>query len=99
MPFTVRAHTPLHRLALAASLATLGAPAMAQVAPATPAAPWAQSAHYERGEGRMGAHDPAKMQAMMAKHQADLKTSLSITPVQEGAWASYTAAMQPPVNM
>ena len=46
----------------------------------------------------MGRHDPAKMQAMIAKHQAELKAKLKITPAQEGAWTSYTAAMQPPAH-
>ena len=47
----------------------------------------------------MGKHDPAKMQAMMANHQAELKASLNLTPAQEGAWASYTNAMQPSAKM
>lgn len=51
---------------------------------------------HERGmHGRM---DPAKMQAMVAKHLADLKTKLKITAPQEGAWTSFTAAMKPPVR-
>jgi Spy/CpxP family protein refolding chaperone len=47
----------------------------------------------------MGRHDPAKMQAMMAKRQAEMKAKLKITPAQEGAWTSFTAAMQPPARM
>ena len=39
------------------------------------------------------------MQAMVTQHQADLKAKLKITPAQEGAWSSYTAAMQPPAGM
>ena len=35
---------------------------------------------------------------MMAKHQADLKAKLKLTPAQEAAWASFTAAMQPPAD-
>ena len=46
----------------------------------------------------MGHHDPAKMQAMMAKRQADMKATLKITPAQEGSWTSFTAAMQPPAH-
>ena len=47
----------------------------------------------------MGHHDPAKMQAMVAKRQAAMKSKLNITPAQEGAWTSFTAAMQPPAGM
>ena len=93
MKFAIKSNASLHRFALAALLATLGASAMAQGAPATPAAPPSPS------ESRMGKHDPAKMQAMMAKRQAELKAILKITPAQEGAWTAYTAAMQPPASM
>ena len=48
--------------------------------------------HHER-------MDPARMQAMVAKRQAELKAKLKVTPAQEGAWASYAAAMQPPADM
>ena len=93
MKFAVKSNASLHRFALAALLASLGASAMAQGAPATP------STQPSPSESRMGRHDPAKMQAMMAKRQADLKAALKITPAQEGAWTTYTAAMQPPVGM
>lgn len=43
--------------------------------------------------------DPAKMQAMIDKRLAALKTKLKITPDQEGAWATFTAAMKPPANV
>ena len=52
--------------------------------------------------GPMGQHhrmDPAKMQEMMAKRQADLKAKLKLASAQEAAWAAYTAAMQPPAGM
>lgn len=84
----------VHGLAFAGLLAA-GASAMAQSA--APAAPGA-AASGPRGQ-HMGKHDPAKMQAMMAKHQADLKAKLKLTPAQEGAWTTYTAAMQPPAGM
>jgi protein CpxP len=45
--------------------------------------------------GHMGRMDPAKMEQMVAKHMADLKTKLKITPAQEGAWTTFTAAMKP----
>ena len=63
---------------------------------------------YAQGAGG-GAHDgpgmhqrhmdPAKMQEMVAKRQAELKAKLQLTAIQDGAWASYVAAMQPPADM
>ena len=88
----------LHSLVLAGLLATAGASALAQTAPvATPATPSAGAPAGHFGE-RMGRHDPVKMQAMVAKRQADMKAKLKITPAQEGAWASFTAAMQAPAT-
>lgn len=46
----------------------------------------------------MGRMDPAKMQARMAKRQAEMKARLKITPEQEPAWAAFTGAMQPPAG-
>jgi IS5 family transposase len=84
-------------LVLAGILATTALAATAQTtapaAPATSAAPAKPGPHA--GERR---HDPAKMQARIAKHQAELKAKLAITPAQEGAWSSYTAALQPPAR-
>ena len=60
----------------------------------TPASPSQAGA----GTGQMQRHDPAKVQAMMAKRQAELKAKLGITPAQEPAWSSYTTAMQPPTD-
>lgn len=78
-------------LALAALMAT-GVSAIAQVtAPAS-------SGSGPRSE-HMGKHDPTKMQAMMEKHQADLKAKLKLTPAQESAWTAYTTVMQPPAGM
>ena len=104
---------PLNGLLLAGLLATVGASAMAEGAttapPATSAAPAAQQAgpdgghrmmnHQKKGEHRMGQRDPAKMQAWMAKRMGELKTKLRVTASQEGAWTTFTAAMQPPANM
>jgi len=42
----------------------------------------------------MGRHEPAEMQAFMAKRQSEFKTRLNVTPSQEEAWTVYTAAMQ-----
>ena len=46
-------------------------------------------------EGRM---DPAKMEAMMTKRLADLKTKLNITAPQDSAWITFTTAMKPVVR-
>lgn len=70
-------------LAAVAQTATPAAPATATA----PAKPGAHAGHHR--------HDPAKMQARIAKHQAELKAKLAITPAQEGAWSAYTAALQP----
>ncbi len=45
----------------------------------------------------MGMHhrDPAKMQAHMAKRMGELKAKLKLSADQEGAWTTFTAAMQP----
>ncbi len=85
----------LNSLVLAGLLATVGTSAMAE-GPTT--APAAAVGNYS-GHHMMGQRDPAKMQARMAKHQAELKAKLKITASQEGAWTSFTAAMQPPAHM
>ena len=99
---------PLNGLLLAGLLATVGASAMAQTpaaAPAASAAPAVQQAgpdgghrmmnRHKMGEHRMGQRDPAKMQAWMAKRMGELKAKLRITASQEGAWTTFTTAMQP----
>ena len=78
----------------------MAAASMAAVAQTTaPAAPAAATAPAQPGAkaGPHGhhRHDPAKMQARIAKHQAELKAKLAITPAQEGAWSAWTAALQP----
>lgn len=95
----------LNGLILAGLLATTGA-AMAQGTDAAPAAlkpatsvSAAQHANAHHGEHRMDRSDPANMQARMAKHQAEFKAKLKITPAQEGAWTTFTTAMQPPARM
>ena len=98
MKFAFNTHVSLNRFVLAALLATTGAGAMAQGAPAATAGPTTVASQSSTPGDRMGRHDPAKMQAFMAKRQADLKAKLKITPAQEGAWTSFTAAMQPPVH-
>lgn len=89
----------VNTLILAGIMATAGLAATAQtVAPpaaAATAAPAKAGGHHDH---HMGRHDPAKMQERMAKHQADLKAKLAITPAQESAWSAYAAAMQPPAR-
>lgn len=90
----------LNSFIFAGLLAMAGASAMAESASA-PTAPSAAapSAMGQPGDHRMKGHrDPAKMQAWMAKHQAELKAKLKITPAQEGAWTTFTASMQPPAQ-
>lgn len=82
----------------AAVLATAGFAAFSQ-APAGGMMGGAGGMHEGRGDERMGKMDPAKMQARMDKRNADLKAALKITPAQEGAWTTYTAAMKPPADM
>ena len=99
MKFALNRSASLQGLIFSGLLATIGASAMAQGAPTTlPAGPAASSRPAGPPGERMGQHDPAKMQAMMAKRQADMKAKLKITPAQEGAWTSFTAAMQPPAH-
>lgn len=96
MSFTFKPSASLNSLVLAGLLATVGASAMAQAPAAPPAGspPVAGKPAGPHGD-RMGRHDPAKMQAWIAKRQADLKAKLKVTPAQEGAWTTYTAALQP----
>lgn len=91
----------LHSVVLAGLLASVGGVALAQAPAAAPAAssPGAGPMPGPGGGHRMmDRHDPARMQAWIARHQADLKARLKITPAQEAAWSSYTAAMQPPAH-
>ena len=89
----------MHSLVLAGLLATVGMGAVAQQATPTSAPAVAASAapaDAKPAGHHTGRRDPARMQAWIAKRQAELKTKLAITPAQEGAWTAYTAAMQPP---
>ncbi|MDR3454284.1 MAG: Spy/CpxP family protein refolding chaperone [Rhodoferax sp.] len=87
------------RMLLAGLLASAGFATMAQTPPPPAPAPQAGQA----GPTHMERHDPAKWQARMAQHrakrEAELKAKLKLTPAQEGAWTSFTAAMQPPAGM
>ena len=98
MKFTLKPLASLNSLILASLLSTAGASAMAQAAPAAPVVGPAGMHAGMQGDRMMGHRDPAKMQAWMAKRQADLKATLKITPAQEGAWTAFTASMQPPAR-
>lgn len=99
MTSTLQPLKSLNTLLLAGIMATAALAATAQTvapaAPATAAAPAKPAGHHG---GPMGGHDPAKMQARMAQHQTELKAKLKLTPAQEGAWAAFTASMQPPAH-
>lgn len=61
--------------------------------------PGMQGSHHgmmHGGQMEQGRHDPAKMQAYIAKRQAELKAKLNLTPEQESSWATFTSAMKPP---
>ncbi len=79
-------------LLTAGLLASIGFAAIAQGTGGSATPP----ADAPRAHARMGHHDPAKMQQHMAKRQAALKEKLQITPAQEAAWSTFTAALTPP---
>ena len=100
MKFSFKPTASFTSLVLAGLLTTFGASAMAQGAPTAPPAGSPTAGMQAEHNGRhMGGHpdrhDPAKMQAWIAKRQAEVKAQLKITPAQEGAWTTYTTAMQP----
>lgn len=89
----------VNTLVLAGIMAAASLAATAQtVAPAAPAELVTPAKPANAKGERMGRHDPAKMQARIAKHQAELKAKLAITPAQEGAWSAYAAALKPPAR-
>ncbi len=98
MKFARKPSASFNSLVLAGLMATLGASAMAQGAPTAPSAGTPATGMRSERSDHMGRHDPAKMQAWIAKRQADMKAKLKITPAQEGAWTTFTAAMQPPAH-
>ena len=83
-------------IVLTGLLATAGfGTAFAQTAALQPA-PAAGAQAEQRGPGGPGRFDPAKREAHMQKRLAETKAKLRITPQQEGAWTTYTAAIRPP---
>lgn len=87
------------QLIAAALLATLGLAGHAQ----TPSGPAPYGAAAPATASPMHAHgsrlDPAQRQERFAARMARVKEKLQITPGQEGIWANWVMAMQPPVKM
>jgi hypothetical protein len=90
-------HIRQHLIA-AGLLAALGLSAVAQT---TAPAPGTSPAPMTSREGR-GPADPAKaqerharMQERMNQRLSEVKQKLQLTPAQEAAWSSYTAALKP----
>lgn len=87
-------------LMLAGLLAALGLAAGAQTpAPSPQPGPgpgrmMAREGHGDADPARMQQH-MARMQEHMAKRMAAFKQKLQLSPVQEGAWTSYVAALKP----
>ena len=81
----------LHLSLLAVALACAGSLSMAQTT--TPAA-----ANTAAPTQHRPMHDPAKMQAMMAKHMAEFKTKLQLTADQDPAWNTFAEAIKPPAE-
>ena len=86
-------------LLASAGFATVAQPMMGQGAAGGPM--MGASGPMQQG-GKMGMRgkmDPAKMEAVMAKRQAELKAKLKLTGEQEAAWTTFTTAMKPPAAM
>lgn len=89
--------TGFKSLLIAGLLANAALSAQAQTtAPAAAPKPMARASSPQMHDGHM---DPAKMEARMAQHLAELKTKLKIGAPQEGAWTAFTAALKPPARM
>ncbi len=90
-------------LLLTTLMATCGFAALAQnatpTAPATGAQPQMHDRMHRGDHSSMRERMFGNHQERMVKRQAELKTKLKITPAQEGAWATFAAAMQPPANI
>lgn len=90
-------HALVAKTTLSALLMGAGFSVLAQNAPPPPP-PGDHPPMHAMGPMGHGRMDPAKMEAMHAKHLAELKTRLKITPTQEGAWTTFSAAMKPPAR-
>lgn len=87
----------LHRhLLTAAVLAGLGIGAIAQTqAPVTPPAGGPRMMQGQQGPDARMERYRAQRQQRMAERLNVLKAQLKITPAQEGAWTTWTTAIQP----
>jgi hypothetical protein len=81
------------RLLLAATLTGLGTIALAQGTAPTAAASVPEAAQHRHATPEQW-HE--RMVQHRAKHMADLKAALAITPEQESAWNQFETAMKPP---
>ena len=77
-------------LLLAAVLAAASTLTLAQTPP--PPAPAPAGAQADPGARQQ------RWAERRAKHLDQLKAALKLSPAQEGAWSTYTAAMQPPAQ-
>jgi hypothetical protein len=87
----------LHLQLLAAGLcASMGLAAVAQTQTAPVAAPQAQQVQKaERGDPARAEQRRARMEQRRAARLNELKAQLRITAAQEGAWTTWTSALQP----
>ncbi len=80
-------------LLLATLLATASSLTLAQ----TPSPPPSASAGAQATQADPGARQQ-RWAERRARHLDQLKAALKLSPAQEGAWSTYTAAMQPPAQ-
>jgi hypothetical protein len=84
------------RLAATAVLAALALPVLAQQAPASPAAATTTASEGRSAKPYAERRDRMeRRQAHRAERMAAMKEQLKLTPAQESAWTTYTAALQP----
>lgn len=83
---------------LAGLLAFTGFAALAQMPPAGGHAGM-MAGHGDAMHEGMRQMDPARLQARMDKHAAELKALLKLTPAQEAAWTTFVAAHKVPTDM
>ena len=80
-------------MAAAVLMATMGLTAATAQTPPPAGAP--ERHHGHRLDPAQMQERAAQRQERMAQRQAELKQKLQITPAQESAWSSFTAAMKP----
>ena len=87
----------LKSLLVTSLIATAGFATYAQTTATTAATTSAQTTADSAKAGERGAR--GDHMGMMAKRVDALKAKLKITAAQEGAWTTFTTAMQPPARM